>query len=344
MKKKLVIFSLLLIVLAACGPNKFKVIFDLSSKVGGNYSVVYHAADKKGGLTIQGVVPLMQGKYELDGVTILPTLLFLSNATYKIPIVIYAEKGDKIEVTGEAPDPYTWKIGGNDINVRLSGWRNANAAVLLKGDPQSINKAVEQYVGKNPSDPVSTILLLTNFSRKTDDNLYRKLWSSLSGDAKDNKWTKLVGRADQPQPSLGRNPAKIRSMVARKFPAGVDTLRFNKVDASILFFWGGESMRNKQFFDTLKLISREFPDSSERLIADICVEPDSMLWRNALRDDSIKKVSRLWVPAGLADENLLKMKVDAAPFYIVVTSDGEQAYRGNRADSALVSFRRLMKK
>ena len=73
--------------------------------------------------------------------------------------------------------------------------------------------------------------------------------------------------------------------------------------------------------DSIRKLAAEYPDSTTRVIADICLETDSIAWKSPLRSDSIKAVIRGWVPAGLAD--------------------GNQRYRGSDPAEALSSFREV---
>ena len=104
-----------------------------------------------------------------------PCLVYLFASNRKYPIVIYAEKGDKIDVSGDSADPFTWNVGGNEINAKLSEWRKKNAKTLASADAAKINAAVDKYVVANPSSGVSALLLLTAYSGYEDNAGFRKL-------------------------------------------------------------------------------------------------------------------------------------------------------------------------
>lgn len=338
-----VILLSLLCILTGCKGNKFEIEFDLSEDVSSNYSVVYYASNKSGGFVVQAVAPVMNGKYIFNGATVNPALLMLSSRAYPLPLVIYVERGEKIKVEGQSASPYSWQVGGNKINGRLSAWRNENDSILEGGDVKKINSAVAAYVRENPGDPASALLLLTTFDRNSGEGEYRELLKTLEGEAKDPKWLRLTGRADQPDMSAGHAPASLVNMVMRKYPKGADTLRVSSAKASLLIFRNMTLPQRKVFFDSIKAISKEFPDSASRLIADICVDGDSIGWRSQVRGDTIRNVARLWTPAGLADENIMKLGVTRSPFFIVMGPEGKQLYRGSEMDSAMNEFRRLMK-
>ena len=337
-----VIFIIISLSLTGCKKNEFTISFALADDINVNISASYHAADKQGGIQVEAVAPVNHGKGILKGVTKNPTLIYLHAGTSKTATAVYAERGDEIKVTGDNKRMETWKFGGNKLNEEWSEWRNANADTIATGNPHGINLAVAKYVYNNPSNPLSTLLLLTSFSRTDDEGLFRTLWYKLEGEARDPKWTDLVSRADQPTFDL-TPPAKMQSVIMRSANNGVDTLRTDSVKASFFFFWNSGLTRRQEYIDSIKALVKEYPDSAKRIIADVCMEADSTAWRSPLRKDSLKKVNRLWAPAGMADSRLMILEVRQSPFFIVFSRDGNQRYRGSDISAALKEFRSQMK-
>lgn len=330
-----------LILLAGCRKNEFYILFSLPESVNLNFDAVYYADSPHGGLYMRGVAPLINGKCEYHGVTVYPTLVTFTNNTYKEPIVVYVERGEHIKVEGDTIVPYCWHFGGNKLNVALSEWRNENADALREGNKKEINRAIKSFVETHREDPVAAILLLTHFDKTEDEVGFAMLWSKLSGEAKNKKWSDMLSRADV-SPGRSKLPAHIRSFAMRKFPSGIDTVSPADVEATLLVFHTGLPEESRKLVVSIKDLAEEFPDSSRRVIADICLDYDSVAWRSRLRGDTIKGVSRLWSPEGVANRDVMKMGVTRLPFYIVVTPGGDQVYRGMQEDSAFKAFRELL--
>ena len=329
----------MLLIFTGCMKNESRLLFELPADMTSTFRAVYYASDKRGGVVLENVAVITNGKGELKCPTRNPMLIYLYPATGQVePIVLYAERGDEIKITGTSTDPATWTIEGNDIDRMLSEWRNANADILKKADPAETNKAVAQYVSENPQSPLSPFLLLTVFSRRDDETLFRRLWQSLSGDALDETWSRLAARADIPSGSVA-TPGRLKSLALRSLANGIDTVRPDSVKAALLFFWNNGLNDRRQRFDSIKALAKEFPDSASRLIADICLDPDSLGWKSPLRSDSLKDVARLWVPAGLADRRIIALGVPRTPFFIVFSPDGHQRYRGDDTSEAFSIFR-----
>lgn len=337
---KLSVLALLwvLIVSTGCGRKDFRLNFMLGQGESGNWRVVYYASDKRGGFLQESVAVVSDGKGSLDCPTINPTLvrLYVSGPT---SFVIYAEKGDEINIAGSSASPYNWTVGGNDINEELTAWRNENAEILSMGVHESVNEAVSKYVEAHPESEINGLLLLSDYDRNLDPSEFNRLWAKVPpGERK--RWVSLTGRSDIIT-GHAKNPATLRSMALRSLENGMDTLKTSRVKATLLFFWNAGLDNRKEKFDSLKTLSREYSDSSRRIIADICLEPDSVSWKLPLRSDSVSGFIRGWMPAGLADTVLMALGVNRTPFYLVVDPEGHRQYGGLDSKSAFDTFRRV---
>lgn len=331
---------LLLSLLCGCGKNQSVLNFSLPGNLSSNIRVVYYASNKKGGAMMEAVATVINGKGGLTAPMYNPTLLYLY-AGGNVPLVVYAERGNKISIKGSENNPDLWEVGGNEINEELSLWRNAHASTLFSGTKEEINEAVADYVMDNRDNPVAAILLLTAFSRSLNEIEFIDLWYNLGEKAEKNRWMRMVSRADMLHSDV-RRPGKLLSMALRSLSNGVDTIRPASTHATLLFFWNNGMPNRNTFIDSLKILAKEYPDSSSRMIADISIDPDSISWRSPLRNDSVKNIARFWVPAGLADTRLMDLQVNRTPFFMVLSPDGHQIYRGTDPSLAMKSFRSLM--
>ena len=333
------LFSVLFL-MESCTKNEFTLQFDVAPEVTENYNVIYYATDHKGGMTIQAVASLRDGKCELKGVTRHPTLIFLTERRSNFPLVFYADKGEKLKITGENNSPLQWLVDGNIINEQLSEWRIANKEFLADNLGDSVNMEVRRYVEENPSNPVSTILMLCYYNRNDDERGYTELMGLLSGEAKSSDWLSIVGRSDQLFHDYSY-PARLESLIMRSINKSGDTLMTDKKNPVMIWFWQTGYDKRGDVIDSIKVLEKEFPDSS-RLIADVCMDIDSVAWKNAIRKDSLNDdMPRFWAPMGMSDRKMMKFKVKQLPYFIVFDKDGNQSYRGGDISKALEDYRTL---
>ena len=166
------IFFICLLLLMSCGRNRFTLDFDLNKEVTENYNVDYYATDVNGGVTVQAVASVREGRCVLDGYTKKPTLVYISRRNSMYPLVVYAEKGKKIKITGQGKDPLAWDVEGKDINGELTVWRLQHFENFTVNKKDSVNLWIKDFVENNPQNPLSTVLMLCYYNREIDERGY----------------------------------------------------------------------------------------------------------------------------------------------------------------------------
>ena len=334
------IFLFSLVVLAACDKYEFDLDFELAENVTDNFNVTYFSHEGDGGVTVQAVASVREGKCELNGTTKDPTIIYITKRTSKLPLVLYVEKGEKLVITGDNREPLEWKTEGNHINTVLTEWRLKHYENMVDYKPDSVNIAIKKFVEENISNPVSTILMLCYFNRRVDEKGYDELMGMLRGEAKNPKWLDIIGRSDQMYHYYSF-PARLENMVMRSLHDKGDTLIIDRKNPTLILFWETGYTKKKMLIDSIKALEKEFPDSS-RMIADVCLDIDSVGWRNAIKKDSLyNEMKRFWTPTGLNDHTITKFKVESIPYFIVFDKEGHQSYRGTDLSEAISDYRHL---
>lgn len=341
MKLLKLVVAAVVIMCAACTRNEFNMDLDLSGVGTSDFQVVYYASDSRQGFYVETNMVVREGKGTLRGITRFPTLVYITSRYINEPLVVYAERGDRIGLKGNSPDQLGWEVSGNKINDEWSAWRIANAGALRSGRPDSINAAVARFVREQPESKVSLLLMLTTFVRRADPQLYRELWKGLDSKLRNSDLVQLAGRPDQ-LGAVVSQPARIESMVLRG-RGRLDTVITSRVPATVLCFWlNDHSKRRTALIDSIKALATEFPDSASRSIVDICMNADSTSWIQPLRSDSLKGVTRAWMPLGTTDPAALAIGIGYLPYIVVVDSIGDIIYQGDSLSLALGAFRHLM--
>ncbi len=335
------IFFSFLVIFTGCVKNEVKVEFKLPDSVNDAYRMVYYASDPVKGWYVEMVAVLQKGKAEMILPTRYPAIVFIMHGGGSPVAAFYAERGDKMLITGDGPNPYTWKISGNKLTDSWSEWRLANRSVLSSGDAAKINKAVTEYVTKNPENPLSAIFLSMYYDRNEDEPGFTKAWNKLKGDALKPKWADLVSRNDMVE-GAPLFPDNVTQIVFNSVGSGADTLETAKQPA-ILYFWRRDDPDRTEAIAMLKRLSEDFPDSAGRFIADISFETDSLYWRSTIRPDSLRKTVRAWNPLGEVDSLFSRLGVSRTPMFIVFDKNGHPQYKGNDIGKAETSFRERVK-
>ena len=330
----------ILVLLCGCRAKYFTLEFKFPAETDTTVRLLYHAADKRSGRFMEPVVAVQGGKGTMECPAILPSVIYVLSSSGKPIIAFYAERGDKIAITSESTDPLTWKITGNKLSEQWSEWRLENLDILRGHDVKRINEAVSTFIENNPSSRLSTLLLLTTYDRRENPRGYAFLWKKLKGDALDENLISLVARADQTDSELS-SEGRLKEFSLRT-TYGIDTIRPGK--PSILYFWHSGQMLRNDGISLLRRLARDFNDSTGRVIADICLDSDSIAWRSPLHNDSLTHTIRGWMPRGEVDSVAINLRVSRTPFFIITDAKGKIIYRGEQPAEAEIEFRKFKKK
>ncbi len=331
--------AVMLLQLVSCVKNEVKVTVELPKKTTDAYRLLYYASDSKKGWYAETVVPIQQGKGEAMCYTRNPAIVYVMHTGNVPEAAFYARRGDKIKIKGENGDPFTWDIGGNEINQEWSGWRLANRKVLMDRDNEKINNAVAGFVEKNPGKGLSTILLLIYYDRRLDEKGFRRLWKKLKDEALSPDWVQLAGTADMP----GGQPwerLKTDMLVLHTAGTGADTLKIGEKPL-LLYFWRQDDQQRDEYMGELRDLRKQVSDSSRNLISDISFEMDSISWRYGLSRDSLNGVVRGWIPLGEADSLMMRMGVSRTPYVLIYDKKGKEVYRGDDLPKGIKYYKNI---
>ena len=343
---------IMVLMMTGCVKNEFKIDFEFPKDHIGNYLLTYYAWDSRGGRWIEQTASIQEGVASVGCITRLPTLVYVTDASSPSnSVIIYAERGDKINISGEGRDMGAWIVKGNKLSERWSAWRNE--AYKKKSNNKAFEKSIEDYVKKHPSDQLSAILMLTEWNRRENPEGFVKLWNMIDKSAKDTQLIEMCGVSDL----LGvefttdakgnlvySKKSGAKDLIVRSRDNGLDTLKFTKVKGSILYFYSENNGDRKEVADSLKTLSNAYKDSTKRVIADIYMDSDSTTWVNFIRRDSINGGVRAWQPRGLAEESMVRMGVARLPWFVVKDKHGKETYGGDDLKESVKAFKKEMDK
>lgn len=340
------------LMLTGCVKNEFKIDFEFPKDHIGNYLITYYAWDSRGGRWMEQTASIQEGVAAAGGITRLPTLVYISDASSPSnSLAIYVERGDQIKVTGEGRDMSGWTVKGNKVSELWTEWRKE--AYPKKRDNKAFEKSIEEYVRRNPSSELSVLILMTEWNRRENPEGFVKLWNSIDESVKDQQLIEMCGAPDLIGVEFATNAkgkleysknAGLKIFPLRSRDNGLDTLKFSKVRGSILYFYSDNDSERRETADSLKALSKAYPDSTKRIIADVFMDSDSVTWVNFIRRDSIKGGIRGWEPRGLAEEDIVKLGVARVPWFVVKDKQGKETYSGDELKEAVKAFRKIMGK
>lgn len=350
---------LLPLLLAGCVKNEFRLVFQLPLSVNSTYRLSYYASDPRGGIQVESAVAVAAGKGEMTGITRYPTLGIISSGQSDIPAAIfYAERGDKIKLSGDGADPLDWTIDGNKTNVRLTEWRLANRDLISKARlagadskdssaRKALNKAVAEFITANTDSKASPLILTAYFDASAQPAEYRRLSRMLDEAGTLDPMVALMARQDVLTASAAVDDPSglpLRDFPLRNRDGFTDTLRLGgSASPALIYFWRKNEPAHSEIIDTLKHLAAWRPDSLSMQIADIALTADSIVWAGAVRRDSLRHTLRSFTPRELADTMAISLGVRSTPWFIVA-SGKRVLYTGGDISEASRKFRTLKPK
>lgn len=342
MKPSLCRLLLLCLIFCSCIKNEVNVEFSLPKDLKAVYRIVYYASDKKRGMIQQTAVDIVDGNAAIKLPTRYPSIVYLFAPSQTQPgLMFYAERGDKITISGNNSDMMQWKVGGNSINDEWTEWRIKNKDALASRSDEKINQAVAKYVKENPKSELSLILLYLAYSRKSDPEGFNSLYAGIDKKVLDNsELVNVLSNGDM----LG-GPASKGAVPGNLILTGedgfADTINLKNGKTAMLVFRSGknDSYRADQI-GALKDLRKEFPDTGKYILVDIYADSDSTQWHRSIEKDSLKDVRHLWLPLGLVSNEAMNMGIDILPYYIVTDGNGKASYSGINLEKAKAAFRK----
>ena len=321
MKKNIVFALLLLLMTASCSGDRFKIDGNLVNLDGAAVHIVY-CADTV--VVDQWVDVDKKGRFTYQGVSSQPVVVSLSDQRGKLLTQLIAMNGDHLKVAGDAGKSMGVNVKGNRLNEDWQLFRDEHRAFYADLNPNRLDAAIEKYVRDYPSDVLSTVLLVTDYSDFSDRDKVDKLLRGIEIQARPESLAGLLygnekGRKHTVLPRL-------MSLTLFKHGGKFEEIRLTD-KTSVLSMWANPQQGRKALIDQLQTF-----DKGIRII-DILTESDSLRWHQTIADDP-KGWLHYWAPGGPLEQGIQMLGITSLPWYAVTDSTGLVVYSGPSCDAA----------
>lgn len=329
--------ALLAVVFAACGSDSFNVEGRIEGAGRQNLRAVYYADGA------MRMVPAMviDGKFSFTGRATEPALVELYTSDRRLLGRFVAKNGETIKCEFDYRNPYAVTIEGNELSGRWADFLRDNSATLVNGGSNAVNALVARYVEHNPSDPLSSLLLVTLYDSASDPAGAQRLLDRI--DPADRPFSVLEGYAETLAAVNDKSALiPVRELRLYCLKDSMATYRPSRHKASMICFSTAESGRKDSIIKTLKRLAKA-TSGADRLILDISLDADTLQWKQAIEKDSATW-TQAWAPGAAAATSVEPLAIDRLPFFIVTDSAGNQLYRGSELVKAEAVMTNQLKK
>ena len=305
----------------ACGSDHFSVKGSFADGGTQNVRIVYGTDD---GFEVEWVT-MSDSRFAFEGCSEEPTVLYVFNQQKRLLAHAVVSNGDDIEIEGNIASPYTAAARGTKVNEQWSAFVEENGKAFASADPTAADAAIEKFIGANPDNVVSTLLLTNDYSRLTDKKKVESLLSKISTEARPESIMKhfYAMQAMQVEEAKKENIQTMQFYTHRDSTEMIMPYRFA---VSLLYFWRSDDKTRQSDFGSVRDFDKEL-GSKRFQVADINIDSDTVRWKNAIRRDSVKWV-RYWAVGGFTNLYLRNLRLTSTPYYIVADSTGRQIYQG----------------
>lgn len=309
----------------ACGDSDaFTVEGDITGNPTMNLRIVTYGTRSIG----QGVTASNDGKFAFktraDGLT----MVEIYDNDYRLLGRVAAENGDRLHLHIDRNNPLNITAEGNELSTR---WADYLRKTLAPAAPEARRKAVETYVGAHKDDPLSALLLLTEYDAAgaaavSADSLY----GLLGPDARLTHLTGLLA-AQASRSGLAARDFRLDSLTYIDRNARHATLRTADAPLTLLVF-SREDPARTAMVDTLRMIARHIA-RGKFAMTEISTDGDTLSWRRSVRTDTATW-RQGWLPGGVADRQLAPLGLQTIPAFVAVDSAGHRLWQGRTASEA----------
>ncbi len=331
------IMALAMLLAAACADeSQFRVSGTIEGKPTMNLRVGYYADNAYRTM----ITAVREGEFEFTGHASQPSLLEIFDHEYRLLGRLYVANGQEITCHLERNNPYAITAQGSDVSREWADYLRQNSDSLRAG-AASANSVIANYVLKNPSNVISTLLLVTSFDSAADPMLADSLLASIAPEARPGNLTEGYNFMLQRLVT----DAALGPVSAFPYRDSRDSIMtFNPEDnpVSMLVLSDATSDRSDSIVPALKRLAHKKSGIKPGAILDLMLGDDTIVWKRAIAPDSASW-RQAWAPGRTATPGVDRLGIPSVPYVIVCDSTGTQIYRGKSIGEAEKTVRSLRK-
>ena len=315
-----IFLSLIALALVSCSSDSFKIDGNIAH-VQGAVRIIFQADS---GMVDELINLDEKGRFSFKGaVTDLATVSVLNHKGETMTNLV-AKNGDHFKIKGDAAKAMSIKVKGNALNEDWQLFRDEHAAFYSDPNPSRLDAAIEKYVREHPTDILSTVLLITDYSDYSDRAKIDKMLQGI--DMKARPASLVRHFTDRPVPRNTNLPRLMNLKLAK----GADS--FEEIPlvghVTLINLWANPQNNRKDLIQQFSALDDQVQ------VVDVLAESDTLRWHQTIADDP-KSWKHYWAPAGPLEPGIQLLGITSMPWYAVTDSTGMVTYSGPNLTTAI---------
>jgi len=289
-------------------------------------------------------VPAIDGQFSLTANVSAPTFVEVYTSGGSLLGEFIVEGGDHIEARFSAINPENILIKGNKNAEQLADFLKDNRPLVEGNDIDGLNRAIEEFVRKDPERFVATVLLTRYFTVEGYENTALELTRLIPDKYRRDRFTE--GFEQLLNASLSSDTLSLGEV--RGFSTGDSAMVFTPAGArvNLIMITDNDTRAADSIKTMLSALRAGSPREETLRIVDFGCDRDTMQWKATLRslpDDYPAGITRLWLNAGMATEGISQTAPTTIPYFILTDSTGRLLYRSPSVSATRAAYGRLRK-
>jgi len=318
-----IVLLLWTLALASCSSDSFKIDGNIAHIEGDGVAIVFQGDS---GIVDEWINLDQKGRFSFKGEAANPVVVSIMTKRGEPLVTVVAANGDHLKVKGDATRTMAIKVKGNDVNEDWQLFRDEHAAFYTDPNPSRLDAAIEKYVREHPTDMLSTVLLMADYSNYTDQGKINKMLQGIDAQARPASLVKhFTGR------QVARN-THLPRLMSLKLVKGTD--QFEEISLT-----GHITLINLWAFpqeDRNALIQQLGTLSDQVNVLDVLTESDTLRWHQTIASDP-KHWKHYWAPGGPLEMGIQLLGITSMPWFAVTDSTGMVTYSGPDITTAIHS-------
>lgn len=304
-------------VLASCSHDRFKIDGKIAHLDMPTVRVLFQGDS---GVVDKLVDVDKNGAFSYEGSVSQPVIVSVLDKMDNPIGMMVATNGDHLKMEGDASRTVVVKIKGNRLNEEWQLFKDEHAAFYADANPSRLDAAIEKYVKEHPTDMLSTVLLMADYSDYSDRAKVDKLLMSIDVKARPESLIQaLAGNS-----SARKGVVLPRLMTLNLVNHGSDFEEVKLTDCVTFISLWAQPQRDRQALDKQLQDVVDSSDGAIHLI-DVLTESDTLRWHQTIAQTPGR---HYWAPGGPLEQGIQLLGVTSLPWFAVTDSTGLVKYSG----------------
>lgn len=317
------VLVLIVTMMASCDNSTFKISADIAGM--GNQQVhVVFLGDS--GVT-DAFIAVNEGKIKIKGNSSELTVVSFQDSQHKPLFRVAIAGGETVEITGDINTPHQYKCKGSDVAEQWMDFEREHAQLYDSPNTTPLDQAIEKFIKDNPKNPVSTLLLVADYSDNTSSKA-EQLLNSIDAKARPER---LISSMMQLRSSQGQPIKQLHTMMLCNDKNDFDAVVPSKTATTLIYWWAENNEGRRNDVEQMKQIAHEF--GSDLQMVDVSLNTDTTGWHAIINSDAAEW-QHYWAPGSILDHAVQDLQLRQLPLFIATDDQGKQIYRGADAKAA----------